>query len=53
MLKEQQTVPPTLEQCTIRDQIENTRGVSIILSYIRNNFTIFSKTKNSFKLLGQ
>lgn len=30
MLKEQQAVPPTLEQCTIRDQTENTRGVSII-----------------------
>lgn len=41
MLKEQQTVLPTLEQCTIRDQIENTLGVvlfyptlEIILPYL-------------------
>jgi len=31
MLNEQRTVPPTLEQCTIRDPTENTCGVSIIL----------------------
>jgi len=42
MLNEQQTVPPTLEQCTIRDPIENTRGVlfysilEIILPYLAN-----------------
>jgi hypothetical protein len=27
ILNDQQRVPPTLEQCTIRDPIENTHGV--------------------------